>query len=152
MEPATIIVTALALGASTVIKTAAEQAVKDSYQGLKNLIKTKYPDVGVERLEKKPESKTQQAAVVEEIADLGADKDTEILQKAEVLLDTVKNLPAENVPAIGVDLEKIKAAALKIKDIIATGTGVKLREGEFSGEISIEQVRAGNQGNTSPKT
>jgi hypothetical protein len=151
MEPATIIVTALALGAATGMKSVAEQAVKDGYQGLKNLIKKKYPDIGVDRLEKKPDSKKQQDAVEEEIADLGADKDTEILQKAEVLLDTVKNLPAENVPAIGVDLEKIKAAALKVKDIIATGTGVKIREGEFSGEISIEQVRAGHQENT-PKT
>jgi hypothetical protein len=133
MEPATIIVTALALGAATGIKSVAEQAVKDGYQVLKNLFNTKYPDVGIDRLEKKPESKTQQAAIEEEIADLGADKDAEILQKAEVLLETIKNLPAENVPAIGVDLEKIKGATLKIKDIIATGAGVRVRDGEFSG-------------------
>ena len=151
MEPATIIVTALALGAATGIKSVAEQAVKDGYQVLKNLFNTKYPDVGVDRLEKKPESKTQQAAIEEEIADLGADKDAEILQKAEVLLETIKNLPAENVPAIGVDLEKIKGATLKIKDIIATGAGVRVRDGEFSGEINIEQVRAGHKENT-PKT
>jgi hypothetical protein len=145
MEPVTIIVTALSLGAATGIKTLAEQTVKDSYQGLKNLIKTKYPDLGIERLEKKPESKTQQAAVEEEMTDLGADKDTEILQKAEVLLDTVKKLPPENVPAIGIDLEKIEAASLKLKDIIATGIGVKVREGKFSGDIIIEQVRAGQE-------
>lgn len=150
MEPATIIVTALAIGAVTGIKSLVEQAVKDGYQSLKNLIKTKYPDVGVDRLEKKPESKIQQAAVEEEIADLGADKDTEILKKAEFLLDTAKNLPAENVLVIGVDLEKIEAAALKIKDIIATGTGVKVREGKFQGEIDIEQVRAGQE--NTPKT
>ncbi|NEQ39219.1 MAG: hypothetical protein F6K40_24400 [Okeania sp. SIO3I5] len=150
MEPATIIVTALAIGAVTGMKSLVEQAVKDGYQSLKNLIKTKYPDVGVDRLEKKPESKTQQAAVEEEIADLGVDKDTEILKKAEFLLDTAKNLPAENVLVIGVDLEKIEAAALKIKDIIATGTGVKVREGKFQGEIDIEQVRAGQE--NTPKT
>lgn len=143
MEPATIIVTALALGAATGMKSVAEQAVKDAYQGLKNLIKTKYPDVGVERLEKKPDSKNQQSAIEEEIADLGADKDPDILQKAEVILEAAKNLPIENLPAIGVDLEKIKGAALKIKDIMATGTGVKIREAEIQGEISIEDVRAG---------
>lgn len=147
MEPATIIVTALALGASTGIKSLVEQAVKDGYQGLKTLIKTKYPDVGVERLEKKPDSKNQQSAIEEEIADLGADKDPEILQKAEVLLEAAKNLPIENLLAIGVDLEKIKGAALKIKDIMTTGTGVKIREAEIQGEISIEQVRAGYQEN-----
>jgi hypothetical protein len=147
MEPATIIVTALALGAATGMKSVAEQAVKDGYQGLKNLIKTKYPDVGVERLEKKPDSKNQQSAIEEEIADLGADKDPDILQKAEVILEAVKNLPTEHLPAIGVDLEKIKGAALKIKDIMAMGTGIKIREAEIQGEISIEQVRAGYQEN-----
>ena len=139
--------TALALGAATGMKSVAEQAVKDGYQGLKNLIKTKYPDVGVERLEKKPDSKNQQSAIEEEIADLGADKDPDILQKAEVILEAAKNLPIENLPAIGVDLEKIKGAALKIKDIMTTGTGVKIREAEIQGEISIEQVRAGYQEN-----
>jgi hypothetical protein len=114
MEPATIIVTALALGAATGMKSVAEQAVKDAYQGLKNLIKTKYPDVGVERLEKKPDSKNQQSAIEEEIADLGADKDPDILQKAEVILEAAKNLPIENLPAIGVDLEKINGAGTGI--------------------------------------
>lgn len=143
MEPATIIVTALALGAAAGIKSVAEKTVTDAYQGLKNLIKNKYPNVGLDRLEKKPDSTTQQAAVAEEIADAGADKDAEILQKAEVVLETAKNLPVENIAAIGVDLEKIKAASLKLKDIMATGTGVKVKDGEFIGEISIEQVRAG---------
>lgn len=148
MEPATIIVTALALGAATGMKSIAEQSVKDGYQGLKNLIKTKYPDVGVERLERKPKSETQQAALKEEIADAEAEKDIAILQKAELLLKKVENLPAENLAAIGVDLEKIKAGSLKLKDIIATGTGVKAKELEIQGEINIEQVRAGHQENT----
>jgi hypothetical protein len=145
MEPVTIIITALSLGAATGIKTFAEQGVKDSYQVLKNLIKTKYPNLGVEQLENNPASKIQQSAVEETMANLGADKDPEILQKAEVILDQVKKLPPENFPAIGVDLEKIEAASLKLKDIIATGTGVKVREGKFSGDIIIEQVRAGQE-------
>jgi hypothetical protein len=145
MEPVTIIVTALSLGAATGIRTLAEQTVKDSYQVLKNLINTKYPDVGIDRLEKKPESKTQQAAIEEEMTDLGVNKDTKILQEAGILLEKLKNLPVENVPAIGIDLEKIEAASLKLKDIIATGIGVKVREGKFSGDIIIEQVRAGQE-------
>jgi hypothetical protein len=38
---------------------------------------------------------------------------------------------------------QFQGAALKIKDIMATGTGVKIREAEIQGEISIEDVRAG---------
>jgi len=59
MEPLTIVISALALGAATGIKSAAEKAVKDGYEGLKNLIKAKYPNVSIERLERKPDSKTQ---------------------------------------------------------------------------------------------
>ena len=38
MDPGTLIVTALALGAAAGLKATAEQAVKDTYSGLKRLI------------------------------------------------------------------------------------------------------------------
>ena len=151
MEPATIIVTALALGAATGMKSVAEQSVKDSYQALKNLIKIKYPDVGVERLEQKPDSEKRRGAVEEDITDAGAEKDIEILQKAELILNKVQNLPAENLPPI-VDLEEIKGAALNIKDIISKKrTAVKIKGAEIEGDINVEKIREGEQENTSPK-
>lgn len=152
MEPVTIIITALALGAATGVKSIAEQAVKDGYEGLKTLIKTKYPNVSIDRLERKPDSETQRKAVEEDLADSGGDKDLEILQKAKILIEAIESLPKEEVPAIGVNLEKIKGASLTIEDVIATGYGVNVKEGEFQGNVSIKKIRAGQQGDINPKS
>jgi hypothetical protein len=151
MEPVTIIITALALGASTGVKSIAEQAVKEGYEGLKNLIKTKYPSITIDRLERKPESETQRKAVEEDLADAGGDKDLEVLQKAKILIGAIENLPKQEVPAIGVNLEKIKGASLTIDDVIATGIGVNVKDGEFQGDVSIKGIRAGQQGDIHPK-
>lgn len=151
MEPATIIVTALALGAATGLKSVAEKGVKDSYEAIKGLIISKYPQVGIKRLEEKPDSKNRQGAVEEDIVDFGVDKDKEVLQKAKTLLKAIEELSSSEVPAIGVNLEEIKGAALKIEDVIATGTGVNVKKGEFTGDIEIKQVRAGSLGDEKPK-
>lgn len=151
MESVTIIITALALGAATGVKSIAEQAVKDGYEGLKTIIKTKYPNVSIDRLERKPDSETQRKAVEEDLVDSGGDKDFEILQKAKILIDAIESLPKEEIPAIGVNLEKIKGASLTIEDVIATGYGVNVKEGEFQGDVSIKKIRAGQQGDINPK-
>ena len=151
MEPATIIVTALALGAATGLKSVAEKGVKDSYEAIKTLIRSKYPKVGIEWLEEKPDSKNRQGAVEEDIADWGVDKDEEVLQKAKTLLKAIEELSESEVPAIGVNIEKIKGAALTIEDVIATGTGVNVRKAELTGDIKIKEVRAGSKGDENPK-
>jgi len=152
MEPVTIIITALALGAATGVKSITEQAVRDGYEGLKTLIKTKYPNISIDRLERKPDSETQRKAVEEDLVDAGGDKDLEILQKAKTLIEAIESLPKEEVPAIGVNLEKVKGASLTINDVIATGYGVNVKEGEFQGNVSITQIRAGQQGDVNPKS
>jgi hypothetical protein len=152
MEPATIIVTALALGAATGLKSVSEKAVKDSYEAIKALIGSKYPKVGIKQLEEKPDSKNRQGVVEEYIVDLGVDKDEEILQKAKTLLQAIEELPQEKLPAIGVNLEDIKAAALKIEDVIATGTGVNVKKGEFQGDIEIKNIRAGSEPEKDPNS
>jgi hypothetical protein len=47
---------------------------------------------------------------------------------------------------VGVDLEKVKAAFLRAGSVDAEGTGVKVREAEFTGGIDIGSVDAGRQG------
>jgi hypothetical protein len=151
MEPVTVIISALALGAATGVKSVAEKAVKDGYEGLKSLIKNKYPNINIDRLERKPDSDTQRKAVEEDLVDAGGDNDLEVLQKAKTLIEAIESLPKEEVPAIGVNLEKIKGASLTIEDIIATGCGVNIKEGEFQRDLVIKKVRAGQQEGDNPK-
>lgn len=146
MDPLTIIVTALVTGAVAGLKPTAEQAVKDAYAGLKALIKRRYEDVQLEALEKKPMSEAKQSSVSEDLADSGAGDDRELLDLAKVLLDTIKQHEEETASAIGVDFEEIEAAYLKIDEVRATGIGVKVRKGKFSGGIELGPVTAGGEG------
>ncbi len=143
MEPSTIIVSTLALGAATGLQSVAEKAVKDSYEAIKTFISSKYPEVGIEQIEKKPDSTIRQAVLEEEIIDSEVDKDKEVLKQVKALLEAIKKLSESEVPVIGVNLKDIKAAALKIEDIISTGTGVNVERSEFTSDIEIKQVRAG---------
>ncbi len=156
MEPISMIVTALALGAAAGLKPTAEQAVKDAYVGLKSLIQRKFAQVDLALLEAKPESEKRQAVVEEELEEAGAAQDQEILQGAQRLLDVVQQKAPEAAVTIGVSLEKIKGASLDLSQIIAQGSGqgrvagVEVKDADIAGDIKISGVTATNRsGNTS---
>jgi hypothetical protein len=87
MDPVTLIVTAVALGASTGLTETTTAAIKDAYAGLKRLLTARQVDVsGVER---KPDSEAQRAALQETIADADAAVDDEVLAAAQRLTDAV---------------------------------------------------------------
>ena len=150
MEPITIIVTAIALGAAAGLKQTTENAVKDVYAELKNYIKEKYSTVSIELIEKEPKSKFRQKVVKEDLAKTDANKDENLLRYAQAVLDDIHKHDPETADEIGINLEDIKGASLKIEDIIATGIGVNIKHGELKGDIEIKNVRAGNRGNSLP--
>ena len=146
MEPITAIVTALALGAATGLKPIAEQAIKDSYAALKALISRKYAQVPLDQLEANPSSKSRRGVVEEDLAAAQADHDPEVLQHAQALLEAIQRQEPHTAVAIGIDLQDIAGAALAIRRITATGTGVKVEQATMTGDITIEDVRAGESG------
>jgi hypothetical protein len=148
MDPITIIVTALALGAAAGLKPTAERAVKDAYVGIKKLIQDKYQQINLPLLEGDPASKGRQEVVKEDLARAKADQDEAVLRQAKTLLDAIQKHAPESAGAIGVDLEDIKGASLKIADIIATGTGVKAKKADIGGDIEIKGIRAGTSGDS----
>lgn len=86
-DPITVIVDALAAGA---VKDVVSQAVQDMYQGLKNLILSKFssqPKIGatLQTLELSPESKEIQAVLERVFREAGVEKDKEILAKTDEL-------------------------------------------------------------------
>lgn len=148
MDPITIVVTALAVGAAAGLQDAAAQVVKDAYADLKTLIVRKYGKVtaGVEQLEAMPDSKARRAVVEEDLSTTDAAQDMEILQQAQALLNAVQTHDPEAARTIGVDMEDIKGASLKLADIIVRGhgpaTGVKVKGADISGDIEIKGVQA----------
>jgi hypothetical protein len=140
MDPVTVIVSALAFGASAGLKDTASAAVKDAYATLKSLITRRYK-VDVNPVETRPDSEAKRASLEEDLAAAGADTDAELLEAARQLLAQVK--AAGSVPALGVDLKQAEAAALRIRRVFSDGAGVRVRGSKFSGNIEISDVHAG---------
>lgn len=149
MDPISAIVAALAAGAAAAFKDTASEAVKDAYGAIKSLIAKQFGSVDIEQLEKNPESAGRQATVKEELEATDAASSKELLAAAQALLEKIESLGPQEAAETGVDLEKIKAANIAIRDVAASGSGVVARDVEASGDLTIENVRAG--GANSPK-
>jgi hypothetical protein len=143
MDPISIIVTALATGAAAGLKPTAEKVIQDAYAAIKALILRKYGEMSVDILERDPASPAKRSVVKEELEKTDAGNDQEVLAQAKAVLDAVQKHAPETAGKIGVELEEIRGASLRISDIIASGGGVKVRRAEITGDIEIKGVRAG---------
>ncbi|HZD15556.1 MAG TPA: hypothetical protein VE196_10645 [Pseudonocardiaceae bacterium] len=139
----TVVSQALAAGAAAGLKNTTAKAVTDAYASLKKLITDRYQDVDVSAVEKKPDSEAKRASLAEDLADAAAAGDMELLEAARQVIAAVNTHAAGTGPAIGVDLERVEAAAVRIRDVIAGGTGIRARDVKVAGEIDISGVRAG---------
>ncbi len=93
MDPTTLILTALATGASEVLKDTATQAVKDAYDGLKALIKRKFKgnsdaEMILRRHEQQPE--TWKAPLEEELDQTDVAQDQEVLAAAQKVMTLIQ--------------------------------------------------------------
>jgi len=141
MDPLTTIVTALTAGAASV----ATAAVKDLYSGLKNLIVHRYGPVDVDVLESDPASASRQQVVREDLEKTAAVRDREVLERAQKLLELVERSNPDAALAVGVSLERLRAARLTVEEVLAEGggaTGVEMTDVDVAGEVSIRNVQA----------
>lgn len=144
MDPVSLVVSAVVLGASAGLKDTAAAVVKDSYAAVKGLLVRRRVDVSA--VEKKPDSKSKQDSLREDLADLdgGPDAvDDELLAAARGLVDAVAAQEPDAGAAVGVDLERVRAEFLRIEAVRSEGTGVRVRDGQFSGGIDVGRVDAG---------
>lgn len=92
MEPISLIIAALVAGAAK----AAGDAAPDAYNGLKALIKRKFagkPNAEMVLEEHETDPETYEAPLKKKLAEAGADKDEEIINAAQDLLDKIKEQP-----------------------------------------------------------
>jgi hypothetical protein len=146
MDPLTAITTAIATGAAAAISPTAKQAVQDLYAGVKKLIQDKYhrANSSLEALEKKPESASKRESLQEDLRDTGAASDAELLQQSQALLKAIEEHAPLVAQAIGIKLEDVKAANVRLQEIIVSGeqaAGVHIKNGEFTGDIDISKVK-----------
>lgn len=140
MDPVTLVVSAVAVGAAAGVTDTAAQAVKDAYAGLKRLLGRRGVDVAA--VERRPDSTVQRAALHETLSELGAD--AELLTAAQGLVDAVRENAPSVGPALGIDLDQVEAEFLRVQRVRSEGTGVSVRRSRFRGGIEIGDVDAGS--------
>ena len=148
MDPdaATVIVSAISAGAVAGMKDTATTAVKDAYAALRRLLTDRY-QVDVSAVENKPESRAKRDSLAEDLSETGADGDVEVLEAAQEIIASIAEHSPDIGPAVGVDLEKLRAAAaVRIRDVTATGTGVHGRDWVVHGDVDISSINAGHPG------
>jgi hypothetical protein len=92
VDPVSLIIAALAAGASTALRDTAAEAVKDAYNGLKSLLKRKLGDkpaaqVVIDKHEESPD--VWEKPLEEEIKLSGVGDDEEVVRAAQKLMELV---------------------------------------------------------------
>jgi hypothetical protein len=147
VDPVSFIVAAVAAGAAAGLKDTAAAAVKDAYAGVKRLIESRYDTAGLDALEQKPESEAKRASLAEDLADAGAGSDEELKELARELVAAVDAHDPGAAAKVGVNLEDLKGASLKITRVVAEGgADIRVKKGEFSGDVEISDIHAGPGG------
>jgi hypothetical protein len=153
MDPVSLIVSALALGATTGVKEAFSEAGKDAYSALKGLIGRKYPDVekSVAQLEEHPDSKAQREVVEKELQRVAAGNDDDLRGFAQALIEAVRTKTPEMATAIGIDLKGVNLANVNLKDFtVKDGIGVRMRD-SVAGDLNVENLHVEHSGRDAPK-
>jgi hypothetical protein len=89
MDPVTLIVAALTAGATTGVGDTAATAVKDAYQGLKELLSARFSGkktAEVALAEHEADPQTWQAPLTKELVKTGADTDPSVIELAQRLM------------------------------------------------------------------
>jgi hypothetical protein len=147
VDPITLVVTAVALGAAAGLTDTATQVVKDAYAGLKALLARRSVDVsGVER---KPDSDTQRAALAETLTDAG-NVDDEMVAAARAVTEAVAAHDPDAARVVGVSLRDMQAEFVKLGSVTSSGDGVIVDEVRLSGGLTVDEVRAGGVGGPDP--
>src|SRR4051812_35906563 len=143
VDPVSLIVSAIALGASNGVRDTVASAVRDAYDAVKRLLQQRYADVDVTAVERRPDSEPKRNSLVEDLDEAGAGADAELLEAARQLIAQVREHDPDAGRVVGIDLERVVAESLRISDVASTGAGVRVRDSQFRGDVDIQGVRSG---------
>jgi hypothetical protein len=147
MDPITA---ALAAGAAAGLTGVATKAVEDAYTALKSALGRLFPMVvpNVAALEARPASDAKKASLGEELTETGADRDPELLQLAQALVEAIEREAPQAAISAGVDLQRVKGEFLNVQRV---ASGVRFRDVEATkGGINITDI--GQRGGQDPNS
>jgi hypothetical protein len=150
MDPITLIVSAIAIGAATGLTETATSAVKDAYSALKRMNADRYGDVDLRPIERKPDSEAKRGSLQEDLETLGAADDRDLLDAACRLIAEVRADDDTIGRVVGIDLADIEAASLNIGEVRSIGDGVRVKGAKLTGDFNVKNIQAGSQGYRRP--
>ncbi|MBW8847180.1 MAG: hypothetical protein JF607_19615 [Burkholderiales bacterium] len=140
----TLIVGALAAGATASLKKVGGDVVQTIYDRLKAaVIARTQRKAAVEALAEDPSSAAGRQVVEEALQKSGAEADTDLARIAAELNEALAKLQPHEQAAIGVDVAQLEAVNVTLRNITASGTGVKGEHWKLSGDLNIDGVNAG---------
>ena len=149
MDPVTLLVSTLALGATAALKDTAGEAVKDGYAGLKSLIVKKFgPKPAVDALEQKPESANKRESAAEDLADAAVDE--EVVAAAADLAKAVQRHDPMMGAIFGISIDDVVAQFLDVDGVRSSASGVLVNKSKFKGGLTIKNVVAGSDDPSRP--
>src|SRR5664279_1646991 len=149
MEPISLIVSALVMGAAAAAKQVGGQALQDAYAGLKHLIEDRYKRGGaIQALQEDPSSELQKKALEDSLTKAGADKDADVLTSANVVTQALAAAPQAAVVAAGIDFDRVKAVNAQLGNIDVSGLakGIVARDSDLTG-LKVGNVKVANSPN-----
>lgn len=146
MEPVTLIVAAIALGASDGARETTKQAVGDAYMAVKGWITNRYSSVTAEigGLEREPDEELRRALLAKKLDQAGAGDDVELLSLAQALLVAVEDQAPELPATVGVVIRRASVGGnIEVEDVaVDGGSGVVAEDVAAAGDLRIGRVAA----------
>jgi len=143
------ITAAIAAGAAAGLTEISSQVVKDAYSALESALRSRFPRIDPGPLEERPGSQAKQLSLAEDLAQAGADRDAELLRLARAVVEAVQRDAPQAAASVGVDLERVRAEAIRIEGVQGGQTGVRGRDWDVEKDITIRG--AGGGGGRHPK-
>jgi len=143
MDPVAMIVAAVVAGAASGLGEAASQAVKDAYSALKARLSSRDQQVDVDPLERMPQSQAKQDSLAEDLSAAGVADDPAVLEAAREVIAAVAQEDPAAAARVGVDLERVEAEFVRLRDVVGSDTGVRGRDWKIRGGIDIEGASGG---------
>ncbi|AZO27608.1 hypothetical protein [Mesorhizobium sp. M1B.F.Ca.ET.045.04.1.1] len=142
MDPVSAILGALVAGATAAGSEVGSLALKEAYQGLRTILVDTYKVVSTALLEKKPSNTAYQGAVQDELRAIPEiANDPDLLKQAKAVQEAVSAMPADQVTALGIDIETLTSQGNLIAERIHGG--IRGKSWSAAGDIRFSDVNGG---------
>jgi hypothetical protein len=122
------IAAAIALAPAIRLNNETAQTIQPLYEAVKAILKGRYPAVDLTSLEERPTSAGRRLALVEDLAQVGADTDSELASVTETLIEAIERKAPGAVATAGIDVQRIRVGLLLVQQRLTSTKTISCAE------------------------